>query len=144
MKTIEVLKQIQADSIVFFMKTHNYHWNVKGANFPQMHAATQEIYENFADIFDDVAERIIQLGGVPYVTLADTLKASKIAEEGKQSFSANEVLEGVLKDYRYFESIFKELSKVADEVEDRVTSGFADEKVGQLQKALWMLNAQKA
>lgn len=144
MKTIEVLKQIQADSIVFFMKTHNYHWNVKGANFPQMHAATQEIYENFADIFDDVAERIIQLGGVPYVTLADALKASKIAEEGKQSFSANEVLEDVLKDYRYFESIFKELSKVADEVEDRVTSGFADEKVGQLQKALWMLNAQKA
>ncbi|RDU68189.1 DNA starvation/stationary phase protection protein [Helicobacter cholecystus] len=144
MKTIEVLKQIQADSIVFFMKTHNYHWNVKGANFPQIHAATQEIYENFADIFDDVAERIIQLGGIPYVTLADTLKASKIVEESKQNFSANEVLDGVLKDYKYFEGIFKELSKIADENGDKVTAGFADEKVGQLQKALWMLNAQKA
>lgn len=144
MKTIEVLKQIQADSIVFFMKTHNYHWNVKGANFPQIHATTQEIYENFADIFDDVAERIIQLGGVPYVTLSEALKASKIAEECKHSFCANEVLDGVLKDYKYFEGVFKELSKIADESEDKVTAGFADEKVGQLQKALWMLNAQKA
>lgn len=144
MKTIEVLKQIQADSIVFFMKTHNYHWNIKGANFPQIHAATQEIYENFADIFDDVAERIIQLGGVPYVTLADTLKVSKIAEESKHNFSANEVLDGVLKDYKYFEEVFKELSKIADENGDKVTAGFADEKVGQLQKALWMLNAQKS
>lgn len=144
MKTIEALKQIQADSIVFFMKTHNYHWNVKGANFPQIHSATQEIYENFAEIFDDVAERIIQLGGVPYVTLANSLKASKITEESKQSFVANEVLDGVLKDYKYFQSAFEELSRIADESGDRVTAGFADEKVGHLQKGIWMLNAQRA
>lgn len=144
MKTIEVLKQIQADSIVFFMKTHNYHWNVKGVNFPQIHSATQEIYENFADIFDDVAERIIQLGGVPLVTLADALKVSKIAEESKQSFVANEVLDGVLKEYKYFEGVFKELSKIADESGDKVTSAFADDKVAQLQKSIWMLSAQRA
>lgn len=144
MKTIEVLKQIQADSIVFFMKAHNYHWNVKGVNFPQIHAATQEIYEKFADIFDDVAERIIQLGGVPFVTIADALKASKIQEESKQSFVANEVLDGVLKEYRYFEKAFKELSDIADETGDKVTAAFADDKVAELQKAIWMLSSQRA
>lgn len=144
MKTIELLKQLQADSIVFFMKTHNYHWNVKGVNFPQIHAATEQIYEQFATLFDDLAERILQLGGTPYVTLADALKASKIQEEGKTSFCANEVLEGVLKDYEYFEKAFKELSKLAGDECDGATVGYADEKIGALQKSIWMLKAQKA
>lgn len=144
MKTIELLKQLQADSIVFFMKAHNYHWNVKGVNFPQIHAATEEIYEQFATLFDDLAERILQLGGVPFVTLTDALKASKIAEESKITFSAQEVLDGVLKDYEYFTKAFVELAKVADSEGDRVSAGFADEKTAALQKSIWMLKSQKA
>lgn len=144
MKTIELLKQLQADSIVFFMKVHNYHWNVRGANFPQIHAATQAIYEEFADLFDDVAERVIQLGSVPYVTLADTLKVSKIAETSTTSFSGNDVVESVLKDYEYFEKAFKELAIVADSEGDRVTASFADDKTAAIQKSIWMLKVQKA
>lgn len=144
MKTIEMLKQLQADALVFFMKTHNYHWNVKGVSFPQIHAVTEGIYEEFATLFDDLAERIIQLGGVPYVTLSDALKASKIQEESKTSFNANEVLDGILKDYEYFEKAFVELSKSADSENDKVTAGFADEKTGALQKSIWMLKAQRA
>lgn len=143
MKTIEALKQLQADCIVFVMKTHNYHWNIRGSNFPQTHAKTQEIYEEFAEVFDDLAERIIQLGGVPCVTLAEVLKLTKIKEESKTTFSTDEVLDGVLKDFEYFEKSFKELSNLADSEKDRVTSAYADEKVAYLQKSLWMLKAQR-
>lgn len=144
MKTMELLKQLQADSIVFFMKTHNYHWHVKGMNFMQIHNATEAIYEEFADVFDDLAERIIQLGGIPHITLSDALKASKITEESKTNFTACEVLDGVLKDYEYFEKSFKTLAELADKEGDRVTAGFADEKSGALQKGIWMLKSQKA
>lgn len=143
MKTIETLKQLQADCIVFVMKTHNYHWNVKGSNFPQTHALTQEIYECFANTFDDLAERIIQLGGAPCVNLAEVLKLTKIKEESKTTFSTNEVLDGVLKDYEYFEKSFKELSSIAESEKDKATSAYADEKVAFLQKGLWMLKAQR-
>lgn len=144
MKTIDLLKQLQADSIVFFMKTHNYHWHVKGMNFMQIHNATEAIYEEFADVFDDLAERIIQLGGTPYVTLGSAIKDSKITEESKINFTACEVLDGILKDYEYFEKSFKELGKLADSEGDRVTAGFADEKSAALQKGIWMLKSQKA
>lgn len=144
MKTVEMLKQLQADSLVFFMKTHNYHWNVRGMNFPQIHKATEAIYEEFATLFDDLAERVIQLGGTPYVTLADCLKVTKIAEESKTKFSASEVLEGVLKEYLYFEEAFRELSDIADEAGDKVTGALADDKVASLQKGIWMLKAQDA
>lgn len=143
MKTIEMLKQLQADSVVFFMKTHNYHWNVKGANFPQTHAKTQEIYEEFAGVFDDLAERTIQLGGIPCVTLAEALKLTKIKEESKTNFSTNDVIDGILKDFEYFEKSFKELSSLADSEGDKVTSAYADDKVAYLQKSLWMLKAQR-
>ena len=138
-----MLKQLQADSIVFFMKTHNHHWNVKGANFPQTHAKTQEIYEEYAETFDDLAERIIQLGGVPCVTLAEALKLTKIKEESKTTFSTEEVLDEILKDYEYFERAFRELSTIAESEQDKVTSAYADDKVASLQKSIWMLKAQR-
>ncbi|GAB0029715.1 hypothetical protein VN1349_10780 [Helicobacter pylori] len=65
MKTFEILKHLQADAIVLFMKVHNFHWNVKGTDFFNVHKATEEIYEEFADMFDDLAERIVQLGHHP-------------------------------------------------------------------------------
>ena len=70
-KVIEQLRIMQADSIVLYMKVHNYHWNVRGSDFPQAHKALEEIYDEFADMFDDLAERVAQLGGTPVVTLSE-------------------------------------------------------------------------
>lgn len=142
MKTVEILKQLQADSLVFFMKTHNYHWHVKGKDFPQVHSATQEIYETFADIFDDLAERIIQLGGVPYVTLKDILEVAKVKENSNVSFKSQEILEAVLEDYKYFLSQFNNLTKIASELGDVATQGYADSQIAHLEKAIWMIKAQ--
>lgn len=144
MEQIKILKQLQADALVFFTKTHNYHWNVKGKDFPQVHAATEEIYNNFAEIFDSLAERIIQLGDVPYVTLKEVLDKAKIKEESKTSFKSKEILESVLEDYKYFLKNFKKLSEVAAKQGDTTTQGYADSQVAHLEKAIWMLNAQLA
>lgn len=144
MEQIKILKQLQADSLVFFIKTHNYHWNVKGKDFPQVHAATEEIYNQFAEIFDALAERIIQLGDTPYVTLKEVLDKAKIKEESKTSFKSKDVLESVLEDYKYFLKNFKKLSEVAAKENDTTTQGLADSQVAHLEKAIWMLNAQLA
>ena len=144
MEQIKILKQLQADSLVFFTKTHNYHWNVKGKDFPQVHAATEEIYNQFAEIFDALAERIIQLGDTPYVTLKEVLDKAKIKEESKTNFKSKDVLESVLEDYKYFLKNFKKLSEVAAKENDTTTQGLADSQVAHLEKAIWMLNAQLA
>ena len=143
-KVVETLKQIQADAAVFYVKVHNFHWNVKGMDFHPTHKATEEIYENFADVFDDVAERVLQIGEKPYVTLADMLKAAKIKEESKTSFTSKDVLKAILADYEYFLKAFENLSSEAEKAGDNVTQGYADDKVGDLQKAIWMLKATLA
>lgn len=143
-KVAHILKQIQADSAVFFVKVHNFHWNVKGMDFHPTHKATEDIYEEFADVFDDVAERILQIGDVPYVTLSDMLKVAKIKEESKTNFQSKDVLKAILADYEYFLKTFLELSSEADNVGDKVSAAYADDKIAALQKAIWMLKAQLA
>ena len=143
-KVVEILKQIQADASVFYVKVHNFHWNVKGMDFHPTHKATEEIYEQFADVFDDVAERVLQIGGMPYVTLVDMLKNAKIKEESKTSFNSKEVMKAILADYEYFLKLFEKLSSEADKAGDKVSAAYADDKVGELQKALWMLRSQLA
>ena len=72
-----------------------------------MHKALEEIYEKFADMFDDLAERVIQLGGTPVVTLAEAIKISKIKEETKATFTSKEILKEVLKIYNNLHEDFR-------------------------------------
>ena len=141
-KVIEQLRIMQADSIVLYMKLHNYHWNVRGSDFPQAHKALEEIYDEFADMFDDLAERVAQLGGTPVVTLSEALKVTKIKEETKTSFTSKETLKEVLKIYEQLETDFETLASLAEKEGDRVTTAYCDDKISGLQKAIWMVNAQ--
>ena len=141
-KVVENLRKLQADSIVLYMKVHNFHWNVRGSDFPQVHKALEEIYEKFADMFDDLAERIIQLDGTPVVTLAEAVKISKVKEETKTNFTSKEILKEVLKIYNHLHEDFESLAKLADKDDDRVTASYCDDKLAELEKAIWMVYAQ--
>lgn len=143
-KIAQTLKQIQADSAVFYIKLHNYHWNVKGADFHPVHSALEAMYDEITDQMDDVAERVIQIGEKPFVTLKDMLAASKIKEDSKTSFDSKAILKAILPDYEYFLKSFRTLSDLAGEANDKGTVALADEKVAHLEKAIWMLKAQMA
>ncbi|RDU73795.1 DNA starvation/stationary phase protection protein [Helicobacter aurati] len=143
-KQVAILKQLQADSLVFFMKVHNFHWNVKGKDFPQTHKVTEEIYTIFSNIFDDLAERIAQLGDTPLVTLTEILKTAQIKEDSNTSFRSESVMKNILADYQYFLETFRKLSEIANATQDIATQAYADSQISFLEKSVWMLNAQLA
>ncbi len=143
-KIVQTLKQIQADSAVFYIKLHNYHWNVKGADFHPVHSALENMYDEITEQMDEVAERVIQIGEKPFVTLKDMLAASKIKEDKGTSFDSKTILKSILPDYEHFLKSFRELSDLADDANDKATVGLADEKIAALEKAIWMLKAQLA
>ncbi len=76
-KIIEQLKQTQADAHALYVKMHNYHWNIKGMDFFPVHDHTEEIYNNMSVLYDDTAERVLQLGGKPYLTIKELANANK-------------------------------------------------------------------
>lgn len=137
--TIQILNQLQADALMMYTKLHNYHWNVKGLQFYGIHEKTEEFYNYFGVMYDDLAERLLQLGIKPIVTLKAVVDKTKIQEETKDSFNVEYVAENIVKDFNYFLSAFKELSAVSEK--DAPTQAYADEVVGHLQKETWMLKS---
>lgn len=140
-KVITQLNQLQADSHSLFVKFHDYHWNVKGMQFFAVHEYTEKAYEQMADLFDDLAERALQLGGKAITCqkmLLDTAKAPKVAQE---SYTAKEAISAVKDAYIYLKAEFVKLRQYADEADDFGTVALAEDNIGHLEKALWMINS---
>lgn len=140
-KTISKLRTLQADSLVLFVKIHNYHWNIKWMNFFQIHQYTEKLYDEVNEIYDWLAERIIQKWDFPFVTIKQCLENAKVQEDNNTSIDEKYVLENVIKELKYLLESFKELSEIADEEDDTTTEMYADDMVAKLEKKLWMLES---
>ena len=140
-KVVPQLKQLQADAHALYVKIHNYHWNVTGMDFTPVHLKTEEIYTNMSTLYDDTAERIIQLGDKPLLTMEALAKATKIKSQKKDTFKSKEVLKNIIADYEYLLKLFTKLSDAADDAKDKATTAFADDNIAILEKEIWMLGS---
>lgn len=52
------LKQALATSFSFYLKAHNYHWNVEGVNFNEYHDFFEDLYKEVWKSLDGLAEQI--------------------------------------------------------------------------------------
>ena len=79
-KLVQSLQQLLADFQVHYMNLRGFHWNIKGHGFFVLHTKFEELYDDAAEKVDQIAERILQLGGVPSNKFSEYLKVAKIAE----------------------------------------------------------------
>ena len=78
---VRLLNKLLADEYVIYTKTRNYHWNVKGAQFSELHLFFQNQYEQLNAIVDEVAERCRALGGNAIGTLAEFKQHATLTEQ---------------------------------------------------------------
>ena len=74
------LNVLLADYQLFYMNTRGLHWNIKGEKFFELHLKFEELYNNLVLKIDEVAERILTLGGTPLHSYSDYLKLSSVKE----------------------------------------------------------------
>jgi len=55
---VEQMKVVLADTVTFYQKTHQFHWNVEGPDFFQYHQLFQKIYEEVYGAVDKIGEQI--------------------------------------------------------------------------------------
>lgn len=55
---VQQMKVVLATTFAFYLKAHNFHWNVEGPNFPQYHELFKDVYEDAWGAVDEIAERI--------------------------------------------------------------------------------------
>ena len=138
--TAHALKIVLADSYALYLKTHNYHWNVEGANFRALHLMFEEQYTDLAIAVDDIAERIRALGEKAPGTFSAFSKLSSI-KEGDENASAASMIKELANSQDTIIGSLKNALDVAQKVNDEVTAGLLIDRMGVHEKAAWMLKS---
>ena len=77
---IEQLKVILGTNFALYLKSHGYHWNIEGSNFPQYHDFLNDFYSSVFDQTDSIAEHIRALNSYAPGSLARMLELADIQE----------------------------------------------------------------
>ena len=125
------LNTILADEFLLALKTRNYHWNVEGSNFMEMHKFYEGLYNELDEVIDEVAERVRTLGHYSEGRMVDFLKLTNLEEEA-YSNDQNTQLKSLLDDH---ETMVCQLRKDIDMVQDKFkAAGVADFLTGLMEK----------
>ncbi|WP_234408706.1 Dps family protein [Marinilabilia salmonicolor] len=125
---------------LFYQNLRGFHWNVKGKMFFTLHNKFEELYDDAAEKVDEVAERILTLGGTPLHTFEDYLKTSKIAVI-KDENDGMKLVEATLENLSTLIKIERELLEVAEKADDEGTNALASDFISEQEKTVWMLNS---
>ena len=130
-----------ANQLVDYVKKHNLHWNLKGSNFFTLHAKLEELYEEAGDILDEVAERILALGGNPVSNMKEALSIATIKELENGPKSTDQTIKALISDTDYWIKDSKEIAELADKEGDSVTNDMFNGYTKAYQTLAWMLKA---
>ena len=137
---IERLNDLLANYQVFYTNVRGYHWNIKGDKFFELHIKFEELYNDLFTKIDDVAERIVTLGGTPDHNYSDYLKVSEVKESGVVS----DGFEGVHEIIDSFGKILKrerDILDLSDEAGDEGTNSMMSDFITEQEKTVWMYSA---
>lgn len=141
MKNYEKMNTYLANLAVLNTKLHNLHWNVEGKQFMQVHNFTEELYDNFFEKYDEVAEIMKMKGEFPLVKLNDYAEAATIEELDSKKYGVDEVLNVVQADLKEMKKLATEIRNEADEAGDFEVVGAFEDHVAGYSQNIWFLRA---
>lgn len=140
-KHVNYLNELLSNCFVLNVKFHRYHWYIEGENFFQLHAVFEELYTYFADISDELAERVLMIEGKPLATMAAYLRESTI-EEATSDDTEEEIINQVIEDLtEVTASIANRGISHATEENDEPTLDMLISIQQTLEKYIWMFKA---
>ena len=134
------LNQLLANYHVHYQKLRNFHWNVKGGDFFDLHEKFEVQYNQAKLNIDEIAERIRVFGKTPYSTLQEYIEHSEIKEVGT-NLSASQMVEEVLSDYRILLEDMVDVVDSAIDVGDIGTQDLVNTFIKDMEKNHWMFTA---
>ena len=134
------LQQLLADFQVHYTNLRGFHWEIKGRGFFVLHEKFESMYDDAAAKIDEIAERIMTLGGTPENKFSEYLKVARVQEVSGVSRSS-EAVENVLTTYKHFIAEERKLIDLANEANDAVTADMLTGYLKEQEKLVWMLVA---
>ncbi len=134
------LSRLLADSYTLYLKTHNFHWNVKGPLFNTLHLMFEGHYTELATAVDEIAERIRALGVRAPGSYREFAELTSITEaEGDES--AEEMIRQLVTGQETVVRTAREIFPVADAANDEPTADLLTQRMQIHEKNAWMLRS---
>lgn len=134
------LKRLLADSYSLYLQTHNFHWNVTGPQFRELHLMFEEHYTELAVAVDDIAERIRTLGEIAPGTYKAFAELSSIDDvDGVPS--AEEMVRLLTRGHEQVVKTCREALTPAQEAGDESSVALISDRMRIHEKTAWMLRA---
>jgi starvation-inducible DNA-binding protein len=139
---VKGLSRLLADTYTLYLKTHNYHWNVRGPMFQTLHLLFETQYNELWLAGDLIAERIRALGEFAPGSYAAFARLTSIATEGDDTFiPAEKMIENLVKGHETVVRTAREVMAVAEKANDDVTVDLLTQRMQVSEKAAWMLRS---
>jgi starvation-inducible DNA-binding protein len=137
----KLINQRLADAIDLQAQLKQAHWNVKGPHFIGLHELFDKVAEDVETYVDNIAERVVQLGGVAQGTVRVSAARSRLAE---YPLSIGEGLSHVEAVARALSTFGREARRTIDEagsLGDADTADIFTEISRGIDKWLWFVEA---
>lgn len=134
------LSKLLASHYTLYIKTQNFHWNVRGPFFQQLHLMFEGQYNELALGNDEIAERIRALGVLAPGSYAQFAKLSFI-EESAEDLLAEKMVEILLTDHEKLISEMRKILNLAGDIGDNATEDLIGPKINTHEKTAWMLRS---
>lgn len=137
------LSHLLADSYTLYLQTHNFHWNVTGPRFRDLHLMFEEHYTELATAVDDIAERIRTLDVAAPGTYKAFAALSQV-EEVDGVPSAEEMVDIHTRGHEQVVKTCRQVLKLAAQADDESTVALVGDRMRIHEKTAWMLRALNA
>lgn len=134
------LKCLLADSYTLYLQTHNFHWNVTGMHFRELHVMFEEQYTELAAAIDEIAERIRSLGEIAPGSYKAFSRLSSITEvEGVHS--ADEMVKVLTLGHEQVVKTCRTALSLAQSSDDESSASLVSDRMREHEKTAWMLRS---
>ena len=137
---IEQLKVILGTNFALYLKSHNYHWNIEGSNFPQYHDFLNTFYTEVFAQTDLIAEHIRYLDSYAPGSFSRFLELSAV-DEAITVPDANTMFITLKDDNEKYIMQLRAGIVLAEQADEPAVSNFLQELLGAHQKKAWMLRS---
>lgn len=136
----EGLSHLLADTYTLYLKTHNFHWNIVGPRFRELHLMFEEQYTELATAVDEIAERIRTLGFPAPGTYKQYAELSSI-EETEGVPDAETMIRTLTENNEAVVRTARRILPSAQDADDESTASLISDRMVVHEKTAWMLRS---
>src|ERR1041385_1638802 len=138
-RVADALSNVQADTFILYLKTHNFHWNVTGPMFGTLHQMFEEQYNELWLAVDAIAERIRSVGFIAPGSYGEFARLTYLQEPA--AMNATEMIAELLRDHETTARTARSALAVARTALDAPTEDLLAQRLAAHEKAAWMLRS---